>query len=68
LTPPVRQRHRNRERPRVRPGAAQWLTGGHTLNARKMRQGFFSVEPQHILVMSTNHLPIIDDGTGVEFG
>jgi putative DNA primase/helicase len=39
------------------------LTGGDTLKARFMRQDFFEFEPSHLLVMSTNHLPRIDDDT-----
>jgi putative DNA primase/helicase len=41
----------------------KWLTGGDTLKARRMRQDFFSFTPTHLLVMATNHLPVIDDGT-----
>jgi putative DNA primase/helicase len=39
------------------------LTGGDTLKARRMRQDFFEFEPSHLLLMATNHLPEIDDGT-----
>jgi putative DNA primase/helicase len=39
------------------------LTGGDTLKARFMRQDFFEFEPSHLLLMSTNHLPRIDDDT-----
>ena len=37
------------------------LTGGDSLKARFMRQDFFEFKPSHLLVMSTNHLPRIDD-------
>jgi putative DNA primase/helicase len=39
------------------------LTGGDTVKARFMRQNFFQFEPSHLLIMATNHLPVIDDDT-----
>jgi putative DNA primase/helicase len=39
------------------------LTGGDTLKARWMRQDFFQFTPSHLLIMCTNHLPEIDDGS-----
>jgi putative DNA primase/helicase len=39
------------------------LTGGDTLKARLMRQDFFQFDPSHLLIMATNHLPEIEDGT-----
>ena len=39
------------------------LTGGDTLKARWMRQDFFEFTPSHLLMMCTNHLPEIDDGS-----
>ena len=39
------------------------LTGGDTLKARWMRQDFFEFAPSHLLLMCTNHLPEIDDGS-----
>jgi putative DNA primase/helicase len=39
------------------------LTGGETLKARWMRQDFFEFTPSHLLIMCTNHLPEIDDGS-----
>lgn len=37
------------------------LTGGDSLKSRFMRQDFFTFAPSHLLMMSTNHLPVIDD-------
>ena len=39
------------------------LTGGDTIKARLMRQDFFSFRPSHLLLMCTNHLPEINDGS-----
>lgn len=33
------------------------LTGGDTINARRMREDFWSFEPQHTVVLATNHKP-----------
>jgi putative DNA primase/helicase len=39
------------------------LTGGDTIKARYMRQDFFEFQPSHLLLLSTNHLPRVDDDT-----
>lgn len=39
------------------------LTGGDTIKARKMRQDFFEFKPSHLLLMMTNHKPVINDDT-----
>ena len=38
-------------------GTIKMLTGGNTINARKMRQDEFVFQPTHKLVMETNHKP-----------
>lgn len=39
------------------------LTGAETIKARYMRQDFFEFQPSHLLLLSTNHLPRVDDDT-----
>jgi putative DNA primase/helicase len=39
------------------------LTGGDTIKARYMHKDFIYFRPSHLLVMATNHLPRIDDGS-----
>ncbi len=39
------------------------LTGGDKLKARFMHKDFFEFTPSHLLLMFTNHKPVIDDDT-----
>jgi putative DNA primase/helicase len=40
-----------------------WLTGGERINARHLYQKSFEFNPSHLLLLATNHLPDIDDGS-----
>jgi putative DNA primase/helicase len=38
------------------------LTGGDRVRARRMRQDFIEFDPSHLLVLITNHLPVMPSG------
>jgi putative DNA primase/helicase len=44
---------------RLAEGTVKRLTGGDRIKARRMREDFWSFDPSHSIVMSTNHKPII---------
>jgi putative DNA primase/helicase len=44
---------------RLAEGTVKRLTGGDRIKARRMREDFWSFDPTHSIVMSTNHKPIV---------
>ena len=44
---------------RLAEGTAKRLTGGDKVKARRMHEDFWSFAPSHLLVMLTNHKPLI---------
>lgn len=50
---------------RLAESTVKRLTGGDTIKARRMRENFWAFEPSHLVVMQTNHKPII---TGTDEG
>ncbi|HUZ53631.1 MAG TPA: phage/plasmid primase, P4 family [Streptosporangiaceae bacterium] len=44
---------------RLAEGTVKRLTGGDRLEARRMREDFWSFEPSHTFLMLTNHKPVI---------
>jgi putative DNA primase/helicase len=50
---------------RLAEGTVKRLTGGDTIRARRMHENFWSFDPSHLVIMQTNHKPII---TGTDEG
>jgi putative DNA primase/helicase len=58
--------HETDEGRRLAEGTVKRLTGGDKIKARRMHKDFFEFEPSHLVLMLTNHRPVIrGDDSGI---
>jgi putative DNA primase/helicase len=51
--------HETDDQRRLAEGTVKRLTGGDVIKARRMREDFWQFTPSHLLIMVTNHLPVV---------
>lgn len=58
--------HETDEGRRLAEGTVKRLTGGDRIKARRMHKDFFEFDPSHLVLMLTNHRPVIrGDDSGI---